>query len=96
MTPYRFIEEMPIGGLERPAQPGTTIGRAGCDIALADPEVSREHAVLREIESALAVEDLGSKNGTFVNEQPVHGITELAAGDQVRFGNTVWRLERLP
>jgi pSer/pThr/pTyr-binding forkhead associated (FHA) protein len=93
VTPYRFIEEAPIKGLERPAEPGITIGRGSGDVMLADPEVSREHASLRQVDSELAIEDLGSSNGTFVNEHRVEGITELSVGDRVRFGNTVWRLE---
>ena len=42
-----FIEEAPMQGLERPASPGVTIGRAECDVDLNDPDVSRRHAVVR-------------------------------------------------
>ena len=73
--------------------PGTTIGRAECDVELNDPDVSRRHAVVRQVDAGLAIEDLGSTNGTFVNDQRVEGIVELSAGRPVRFGNTVWRLE---
>ena len=92
MSEFLFVEEAPIEGLERPATPGTTIGRAGCDVELNDPDVSRRHAVVRRVDRGLAVEDLGSTNGTFVNDQRISGIAELAPGDRVRFGNTVWRL----
>lgn len=91
---YRFIEKTPMDGLERPALPGMTIGRGPSDVELSDPDVSRRHAVLRQIDSGLAIEDVGSKNGTFVNGKRVDGIAELAIGDQVRFGNTIWLLER--
>jgi pSer/pThr/pTyr-binding forkhead associated (FHA) protein len=87
-----FIEQTPMEGHRRPATPGTTIGRAGCDVDLTDPDVSRRHAVLRGVDSGLAVEDLGSTNGTFVNEIRIDGIVEISPGDRVRFGNTVWRL----
>jgi pSer/pThr/pTyr-binding forkhead associated (FHA) protein len=93
MSDFLFVEEAPVSGLERPAHPGTTIGRAECDVELNDPDVSRRHAVVRQVDAGLAVEDLGSTNGTFVNGVRVEGIVELSAGDQVRFGNTVWRLE---
>jgi pSer/pThr/pTyr-binding forkhead associated (FHA) protein len=76
-----FIEEAPIEGLKRPATPGTTIGRAECEVELNDPDVSRRHALIRVVDGGLAVEDLGSTNGTFVNERRVTGIVELAAGD---------------
>jgi pSer/pThr/pTyr-binding forkhead associated (FHA) protein len=92
VSEFVFIEEAPIEGLERPATPGTTIGRAECDVELNDPDVSRRHAVIRLVDAGLAVEDLGSTNGTFVNERRISGIVELAAGDRIRFGNTVWRL----
>ena len=91
MTEFQFVEEEPIPGLERPVAPGTTIGRADCDVELNDPDVSRRHAVIRQVDAGLAVEDLGSTNGTFFNDRRVHGISQLAPGDRVRFGNTVWR-----
>jgi pSer/pThr/pTyr-binding forkhead associated (FHA) protein len=92
MSELVFIEETPIEGRSRPAIPGTTIGRAGCDVDLSDPDVSRRHAVVRAVDGGLAVEDLGSTNGTFVNETPISGIVQISPGDRVRFGNTVWCL----
>ena len=41
------------------------------------------------------MEDLGSTNGTFLNGRRIEGIGELTTGDQIRFGNTVWRLARV-
>jgi pSer/pThr/pTyr-binding forkhead associated (FHA) protein len=93
MTGFVFIEEAPIEGLERPAEPGVRIGRADTDIELNDPDVSREHAVVRGMDGGIAIEDLGSTNGTFVNDRRIAGIAELRPGDRIRFGNTVWRLE---
>ena len=88
-----FIEEAPIEGHSRPAEAGLTIGRADCDVELNDPDVSRLHAVVRRVDDSLAIEDLNSTNGTFVNDRRINGIAELTVGDRVRFGNTVWRLE---
>ncbi len=87
-----FIEEKPMAGREVTVSAGLVVGRTGSDIELADPEVSRRHATFRDVDGGIAVEDLGSSNGTFVNEQPVQGIVTLQPGDTVRFGNTVWRL----
>jgi predicted component of type VI protein secretion system len=92
MSELVFIEQTPMEGHSRPAIPGTTIGRAGCDVDLNDPDVSRRHAALRAVDGGLAVEDLGSTNGTFVNETRVSGIVQISPGDRVRFGNTVWCL----
>jgi FHA domain len=91
---FLFIEVSPMAGTERPVEPGATVGREGCDHVLVDPEVSRRHAAFRRVDSQLAVEDLGSTNGTFVNDRRITGISVLSEGDRVRFGNTVWRLER--
>jgi pSer/pThr/pTyr-binding forkhead associated (FHA) protein len=89
---FVFVEERPMGGRECAVSPGTTVGREGCDHLLPDPEVSRRHATFRQVDSQLAVEDLDSTNGTFVNDRRVSGIGVLHEGDRVRFGNTVWRL----
>jgi predicted component of type VI protein secretion system len=93
MSDHVFVEEKPMAGKEHPLQPGTTIGREGCDIVLADPEVSRRHATIRVEASGPAIEDHGSTNGTYVNDQRIEGLRPLREGDTVRFGNTVWRLQ---
>lgn len=66
--------------------PGTTleIGRSA-SVRISLPEVmslSRKHARLRYVGSAVTVEDLGSTNGTYVNGQPIHGRTMLRSGDR--------------
>lgn len=71
--------------------PRTGVGRvAGNLVVLDDVSVSRQHAELVQQPMGWVVRDLGSSNGTFVNEQPV---TEqvLADGDVVRFGEVELR-----
>ena len=54
-----------------------------------DEEVSRRHArVSADASGDLTVEDLGSANGTWVNEERVTGSQGLSEGDRVRIGNT--------
>src|SRR3954467_12555459 len=79
-------------GREQNLQAGATIGREGCDVNLMDPEVSRRHAAIRDQGGSLAIEDLGSTNGTYVNGTRITVVTALKAGDEVRLGNTVWSL----
>ena len=68
------------------------VGRAaGSDIVLLDPTVSRKHAELECAEGEVAVRDLGSANGTFVNGRRVTDAV-AHAGDEVTFGAVSFRL----
>src|SRR3954453_6621828 len=80
-------------GREQNLQAGATIGREGCDVNLMDPEGSRRHAAIRDQGGSLAIEDLGSTNGTFVNDTRISAVTVLSDGDVVRLGNTVWAIK---
>jgi pSer/pThr/pTyr-binding forkhead associated (FHA) protein len=88
-----FVEKWPVEGRTHSADTGMSIGRAECDIILPDPDVSRRHAVICLVNGSLAVEDAGSKNGTYVNGRRIEAATVLANGDEVRFGHTVWRVQ---
>lgn len=64
-----------------------TVGREqGSDILLDEPSVSRNHAELRRQGSQVLVHDLGSTNGTLVNDKPVTE-TILEDADRLTFGN---------
>ncbi len=68
-----------------------TLGRkASCDYVLNDTQVSREHARIIVGERTFAVEDLGSANGVYVNEQKVHGLKRLNDGDKLRIGSQIF------
>lgn len=63
-----------------------TVGRnSDCDICIPTDEISRHHAKLQVVPDGVMVEDLGSANGTFANNQRVHGSTLLKAGEELRF-----------
>ncbi|HEY1655213.1 MAG TPA: FhaA domain-containing protein [Candidatus Tumulicola sp.] len=62
------------------------------EVVLADPSVSRSHALLDARGVEATVRDLGSTNGTFVNGRRVE-VQGLRAGDELMFGNTRMRLE---
>ncbi len=73
----------------------TVIGRAmGCDLRLEDTYVSQEHARIFGKNGSWYVEDPGSTNGTFVNEQRLAAPAMLTAGDRVRVGTTILELAR--
>ncbi len=68
----------------------STIGRSpDNDIPIPDPEVSRRHAQIVRQEDGYAIVDLGSTNGTFVNEVRVATLTPLQDGDQIRLGDAI-------
>jgi hypothetical protein len=56
-------------------------------VTLDDPCMSRDHVVLETGPEGLVVQDLHSKNGTYVNEQPVQRAV-LHSGDRLRVGQT--------
>lgn len=49
----------------------TTIGRAGADITIDDPEASRQHAVVEILGEHAILRDLGSTNGTYIDLQRI-------------------------
>jgi len=71
-----------------------TVGRAaGCHIALDDRFVSQLHARMFRRDDQLFLEDLGSTNGTFLNDAKVTSPALLKTGDLVRIGNVVMELQ---
>jgi hypothetical protein len=65
----------------------TTIGRTPSNaIVLGDGSVSSNHARVMRTAEGFDIEDVGSRNGTYVNSEKVTGKRALADGDLVRFG----------
>jgi len=86
---YAGTDVTPLGHTGRPMR---RIGRVpGNDIVVPHFSVSRHHAELRATPGGYRIVDLGSHNGTFVNEQRVADAA-LAEGDSVGFGDTTFRL----
>ena len=73
-----------------------TLGRSpSCDISFVDDTyASSIHARVYPRNGEVFVEDLGSRNGTFVNEEPLDGPTPLERGDRLRVGSTVLEVRR--
>ncbi len=61
------------------------------DLVLADAKVSKRHAVLyfSDLPSNLLLRDLGSTNGTYVNDEPARGVVKLGDGDRISLGRAI-------
>lgn len=81
------VERGPRTGMTYRLRPGnTTVGRhPESDIFLNDVTVSRHHCRFQLSDEKLTVEDSGSTNGTYVNDERVDSI-ELSPGDEVLVG----------
>ncbi|AKK04410.1 FHA domain-containing protein [Corynebacterium mustelae] len=70
-----------------------TIGRApDCDFVVADDFASGRHARLMKRGSEWFVEDLDSRNGTFVQGQRIDSPERVSGGSDIKVGRTIVRL----
>lgn len=70
------------------------IGRGEqADLLLNDITVSRRHAAVRQDGYTVVVTDLGSANGTYVNDEPVMDGTRVEDGDVIRLGGAEFRVK---
>ncbi|MDP2599968.1 MAG: PEGA domain-containing protein [Deltaproteobacteria bacterium] len=98
--PYLVIVDGPHKGARFPLAEGqNVIGRLEeCHVILDDQSVSRKHAQLNFSAQGWSVEDLGSKNATFVNGAPIEESVVIGHKDLIRTGIYTLRLitEELP
>ncbi|MDQ6836419.1 MAG: FHA domain-containing protein [Actinomycetota bacterium] len=67
---------------------GATLGRGDVEIHLEDPFASSRHARISREGQVVVLEDLGSTNGTYLNEQALDGPQPLHDGDRIRIGDS--------
>lgn len=93
---------MVVEGPSRGAHAGldggdVVIGRdRDCALRIADPQCSRRHARVVATPTGPRVEDLGSTNGTFLNEGRLQAGSPLMPRDRIRIGATVIELQGVP
>lgn len=74
--------------------PAATIGRTRQnDIVIEEADVSRQHARVVLEDASYVIRDLGSNNGTWVNDEKVEGARTLVHGDRVAIGNQNFRFQ---
>jgi len=75
-------------------QTEVTIGRGPqCAISIKDDALSASHARMSFHHAQWWLEDLGSRNGTFLNEDPITTPTVVISGDQFKCGNSILTLQ---
>lgn len=73
---------------------GAVLGRGdAAEIRLEDPFASSRHAQVQGRGGAVVLEDLGSTNGTYLNEELLQGPAPLHQGDRVRIGDSEFTYE---
>ncbi len=83
-----MVKEFPLTG------PRAVIGRLeGSEVEIQDPGASRRHAEIRREGDDFIVVDLGSTNGTLVNDLTVSEHT-LQDGDRITIGTTILEFRR--
>jgi predicted component of type VI protein secretion system len=89
--PRLIVERAPghTPGMEYDVGEGAVLGRGDqAEIRLDDPFASSRHARLVRQGGIVVLEDLGSTNGTYLNEELVSGPQPLHQGDRVRIGDS--------
>lgn len=89
------VTEGPLRGTTLPlGASAVLIGRApSCTLVLDDDYSSSRHARVFPEGGQWLVEDMGSTNGTFLDEQPVTAAMPVRAGSQIRIGQSVLELQ---
>ncbi len=87
----KLLVESAIGhepGMAYDVRDGATLGRGDVEIRLDDPFASSRHARITRQGHMVVIEDLGSTNGTYLNDEPLSGPQPLHPGDRIRIGDS--------
>ncbi len=91
-----IVRDGPKAGERLDVEAEVVLGRESQEAFHHDGEISRRHAAVRPGPEGLEIEDLGSSNGTFVNDERVTAATPIRPGDVVRVGQTTLEVEATP
>ena len=91
----RYIEPSELKGERIDVDNAVVIGRSvECDVSLNDTYLSSRHARFAQDGDDLTLEDLGSTNGTYVNQEMVRGRVLLERGDIIQVGGVLFEVVR--
>jgi hypothetical protein len=93
---FLYAERGPGAGQLLPIAPGSLVlGRSSsADLRLPHASISRRHARLQRRGERFFLEDLGSQNGTYVEEERLSAEREVRLGQRIHIGPAVLRLRR--
>jgi hypothetical protein len=96
VEPKLLVERAPghESGTAYDVSGGATLGRGDVEIQLDDPFASSHHARIGRQGHVFVIEDLGSTNGTYLNEEPLSGPQPLRPGDHIRIGDSEFCYEQ--
>ena len=91
-----MLEPPDFQGQEFPLGEELTVGRAGgCGVMIPDDTfVSQLHARVFRRDGDLYVEDLGSTNGTYLNDKKITAAVAMRKGDKLKIGKTTMEVRR--
>jgi two-component system cell cycle response regulator len=92
MVLLRVLEGQEVGKGYQVNKVPVSLGRdALCDVSINDTRMSRQHAMLFYYSPNFYLKDLGSTNGTFVNDKRIKQ-SAIVNGDHIKVGSTVLEL----
>lgn len=91
----KVLEGEEAGTVYPVIKPRITIGRANADVTVNDHLISRIHCALEISDEWILLRDLGSTNGTLVNNEPIEAAT-VSNGSTFRVGKHLFELVIIP
>jgi pSer/pThr/pTyr-binding forkhead associated (FHA) protein len=91
--PKITVTSGPAAGQSREVDAEIVIGRGDVDFVIDDPELSRRHTVVRPAGTGVVVEDLGSRNGTWVDGKRITEPITVSRTSTLRLGTSEIALE---
>jgi pSer/pThr/pTyr-binding forkhead associated (FHA) protein len=82
------VKTGPAAGLRVTVEGEVILGRKGADLDLDDQQVSRRHAAVRDDGRSVEIEDLGSRNGTWLDGRRVAGTVTIDTDTDLQIGDT--------
>jgi pSer/pThr/pTyr-binding forkhead associated (FHA) protein len=91
----KVLEGEDKGSIYPVVKPRVTLGRSNADIIVNDPLSSRIHCAIEFSEDCVLLRDMGSTNGTMVDDRPIH-MAEIADGSVFQIGQHKFQLRIEP